>query len=514
MWRRARWAGLRRRARRPAALTAAGAVAIATVLVGCAVGPNFKRPPAPAVAHYAPGSDPTSTMEAQGTAQRFTPAAKVVSDWWRLFKSPTLDAVVAEALTANPGIEGAQANLRQSEDTLRSGYGIFFPEIEAGAAATRQRFAPQKIGVNAPATIFNLFTLSASASYALDLFGGERRMIEALHAQVDVQRATEQATYLTLIANIVNTVIARAAYSAEIEATQQLIELQREQVKLTEVQWRAGTVPYANVLILQTQLATNEATVAQYEQKLAQSEDLLATLAGHVPADWHTADVKLTDLKLPDDLPVSLPSDLVRQRPDVLAAEATAHAASANVGVATAAMLPSITLSGGYSANGTTTGNLLSAGGREWNAAASLAAPIFEGGTLWYRRKAAIDNYNQAMALYRQVVLGAFGQVADTLQALDHDAAVLRAQDAALASSKDALRLVHINYEAGLNTYLDVLIADEQYHQAITNDLQAIAVRYQDTVALYVALGGGWWSPGDTAPPDSYTRAWQQSLAR
>ncbi|HVN46845.1 MAG TPA: efflux transporter outer membrane subunit [Steroidobacteraceae bacterium] len=489
------------------------ALACVALLGGCAVGPDFKQPPPPSAAgHYAPRTDPTASVQAQGTTQHFIAAAKVRSDWWRLFESVPLDAVVAEALAANPGIAAAQASLRQSEDTLRSGYGIFYPDIEAGAAASRQRLAPQKIGVKAPAEIFNLFTLSASVSYALDLFGGERRMIEALHAQVDVQRATEQATYLTLIANVVNTVVARAAYSAEIEATQQLIELQREQVKLTEVQWRAGTVPYANVLILQTQLAGNEATVAQYQQKLAQSEDLLATLVGHVPADWHAVEVRLSDLKLPQDLPVSLPADLVRQRPDVLAAEATAHSASANVGVATAAMLPSITLSGGYSANGTSTGSALSAAGREWNVGASLVAPLFQGGTLWYRRKAAIDNYTQAMALYRQVVLGAFGQVADTLQALDHDAVALRAQDAALASSKDALRLVHINYEAGLNTYLDVLIADEQYHQALTNDLQAIAVRYQDTVALYVALGGGWWSEGDSVPPGSYSRAWQQPL--
>jgi NodT family efflux transporter outer membrane factor (OMF) lipoprotein len=500
-------------ARRLRGASAAAGLTLLCLLCACAVGPNFKQPPAPSVTHYAPGSDPAQTLAAQGTAQRFTPAQQVAADWWRVFKSPALDAVVAEALAGNPGIEAAQASLRQSEDTLRSGYGIFYPDIAVGAAASRQRVAPEKIGVKVPATIFNLFTLSASASYALDIFGGERRMVEALHAQVDVQRATEQATYLTLIANIVNTVVARAAYTAEIEATQQLIELQREQVKLTEVQWRAGTVPYANILLLQTQLAANEATVAQYQQRLAQSEDLLATLTGHVPADWHATEVRLADLTLPQDLPVSIPSALVRQRPDILAAEATAHAASANVGVATANMLPAITLNGGYSANGTTTGNVFSSAGRAWDVGANLTAPLFEGGTLWFRRKAAIDSYAQAMALYRQVVLGAFGQVADTLRALELDAVALQAQDEALASAREALRLVNINYQAGISTYLEVLIADEQYHQAITNDLQAIAVRYQDTVALYVALGGGWWAQGDTTPPDSYSRAWQQPVS-
>jgi len=486
------WAANSRRARRAAGY--AGGLGLLGLLAGCAVGPDFARPQAPALTHYGAGSDPSQTVAALGVAQRFTPGAKVAADWWRLFNSAQLDAVISEALGSNPGLRAAQASLHQSENTLRSGYGIFYPEVDAHAAATRQRFAPVTLGQNASPSIFNLFTLSASVSYALDLFGGERRMIEGLHAQVDVQRATEEATYLTLIANIVNTVIARAAYQAEIDATNELIGLQREQVRLAEVQVRAGTAPYSSVLALQSQLAADEATIPQLEQKLVQSDDLLATLAGKVPAEWGTPAVRLADLRLPDDLPVSLPSELVRQRPDILAAEATAHAASANVGVATAALLPAITLSGTYSANGTTTPTLTSAEGRAWQFGAALTQPLFEGGTLWYRRKAAIDSYEQAMALYRQVVLAAFAQVADTLRALEHDAAALQAQDEALRTAREALRLVHINYEAGLNGYLDVLVADTLYHEALINDLQATAVRYQDTVALYVALGGGWWS--------------------
>ena len=257
---------------------------------------------------------------------------------------------------------------------------------------------------------------------------------------------------------------------------------------------KAGTTAYSSVLSLESQLASLEATVPQLQQKLTQSEDLLTTLAGHLPADWNPPRNKLADLMLPSDLPVSLPSDLVRQRPDILAAEATAHAASANIGVATAALLPNITLTGNYSAGGTTTGNLLPAGGREWSVGGDVTAPLFQGGTLWFRRKAAMDNYTQAMALYRQTVLGAFAQVADTLRALEHDAAALRAEDEALRTAKEALHIVQVNYEAGLDTYLDVLSADAQYHQALINDLQATAVRYQDTVALYVSLGGGWWT--------------------
>ena len=310
--------------------------ALVWLLAGCAVGPDFMRPQAPAVTHYAPGSDPQQTVAAQGTAQHFTPGDKVAADWWRLFNSPQLDAVISEALAANPGLHAAQASLQQSENTLRSGYGIFFPEVDAHAAATRQRFSPLTFGQSSASSIFNLFTLSASVSYALDVFGGERRMIEGLSAEVDVQRATEQATYLTLLANVVNTVIARAAYQAEIDATNELIGLQREQVRLAEVQAEAGTAPYSSVLSLQTQLSSDEATVPQLEQKLTQTDDLLATLVGKMPADWSTPAVRLEDLTLPADLPVSLPSELVQQRPDILAAEATAHAASANIGVATA----------------------------------------------------------------------------------------------------------------------------------------------------------------------------------
>jgi NodT family efflux transporter outer membrane factor (OMF) lipoprotein len=469
----------------------------ALILSGCAAGPNFVRPHAPPVTHYSVGSDPERTPDARGGAQQFLPGGQPVRDWWRLFESPQLDAAVAEALANNPGLQGAQASLRQSQNSLRSGYGIFYPGIDADAAATRQRYSPVKVGQDTAASLFNLFTLSASVSYALDVFGGQRRTLEALGAQVDFQKATEQATYLSLVSNIVNTLVAKAAYRAEIDSTLELIELQRQQVGLAEVQVKAGMAPYSTVLSLKSQLASYEATIPQLEQKLTQSDDLLATLAGHVPADWRAPEVSLSDLVLPRDLPVSLPSDLVRQRPDILSAEANAHAASAQIGVATAAMLPSITLSGSYSANGTSTNSMLSGVGRAWSVGGDVTAPVFEGGTLWFHRKAAIDNYQQAMALYRQTVLAAFGQVADTLGALEHDAAVLRAQDDALGAAKEALHLVQTDYGAGLDTYLDVLSADAQYHQAMINDLQSIALRYQDTVALYAALGGGWWAASE-----------------
>jgi NodT family efflux transporter outer membrane factor (OMF) lipoprotein len=485
----------------PRALLLGGSVLL-YALAGCAVGPNFHRPDPPKVSHYAGDADPELTTSAHGAAQKFDRDTPLEADWWRLFQSPQLEAVIREALVHNPGLAAAQASLHASQDNLRSGYGIFFPAVDAEVGAARERYSPVSagpIGRATPSSIFNLFTLSSSVSYALDVFGGRRRLVEGLHAEVDVARADTQATYLTLEANVANTVIATAAYRAEIEATQQLIGLQKQQVNLADIQAQAGTVPYSNVLSLKSQLASYEAMIPQFSQKLAQSDDLLAALAGHVPAEYSSSPVRLEDLVLPATLPLSVPSDLVRQRPDVLAAEAAAHAASANIGIATAAMLPSVTLSGGIGAATTNLGSLVPANGHSWSVGAGATAPLFEGGTLWFKRKAAVDDYQQAMALYRQVVVTSFEQVADTLRALDHDAQILAAEDEALSTASEALHLVQTNYEAGIATYLDVLAADSQFHQAQLADIQAVATRYQDTVALFAALGGGWWNAGQNS---------------
>lgn len=471
-----------------------GATAMTLALASCAVGPDFKRPAPPTLAAYTGATDPAATAVATGAAQRFSAGASVDAQWWRQFRAPKLDAVVDEALARNPGLQAAQESLRAAQDNLRSGYGVFYPQIGADFDATRQKFSPLKFGQGGAGSLFNLFSLSGTVGYTLDVFGGERRAVEALGAQADVQDATERATYLTLVSNVVDTEIAAAAYRAEIDATRQLIAIETDQVALAKVQYRAGTVPYSNVLGIETQLESYEASIPALEQKVVQADDLLAVLAGHAPAEWRAPDVALSDLTLPADLPVSLPSALVRQRPDILVAEANAHNASAEIGVATAAMLPNITLSGGYGANSTAMSTLFAGSGNTWSLGADIAQPIFEGGTLWFKRKAAIDTYNQSMALYRQTVLGAFEQVADTLRALDHDAGVLAADERAEKTAAEALHLVQANYKAGIATYLDVINADAQYHQAAIARLQAEAVRYQDTVALYVALGGGWWN--------------------
>lgn len=473
------------------------ALASLSLTASCAVGPNFHRPDAHSAAKYTHSSDPTTTVAVDGTAQRFHTGESGTAAWWQLFQSAKLDVIVADAIANNPGLDVAQASLRASQDNLCSGYGMFYPAVYADVGATRERYTPANIGEKAPSIVFNLFTLSTTVSYALDIFGGQRRLVEGLRADVDVARADERAAYLALAANIVNTVIAKAAYRSEVKATLRLVELQKEQVTLGEVQVQAGTVPYSAVLSLRSQLASYQASIPQLEQKFTQSAHLLAALTGHVSAEWSAPEVNLSDLTFPSDLPVSLPSALVRQRPDILEAEAVAHAASANIGVTTAALLPNFTLTGGFEAATNSTRELFPVNGRAWSVGAGATAPLFEGGTLWYKRRAAMDSYQQTMALYRQTVLGAFEQVADSLRALDHDAQTLLAQREALAAAAQALRLIQANYRAGLATYLDVLNADTQYHQAAIAQIQAIAVRYRDTVALIAALGGGWWN---TAP--------------
>jgi NodT family efflux transporter outer membrane factor (OMF) lipoprotein len=241
-------------------------------------------------------------------------------------------------------------------------------------------------------------------------------------------------------------------------------------------------------------LAAFEATLPPLRQKLDQAGHLLATLAGRLPAEWTPPQIALTDITLPTELPISLPSDIVRQRPDILASEAQLHSASADIGVATAALFPSFTLSGSYGFNNSSIGDLLKSGSNIWSLGANVTTPLFHGGTLWFHRKAAIEAYQQSLAGYRQTVLSAFAQVADTLRALEHDAEGLHAQSQALDAAGEALQLIHVNYQAGTANYLQVLVADYQYHQAKIGYLQAQAQRLQDTVALFVALGGGWWN--------------------
>lgn len=465
-------------------------------LVGCAVGPNFKRPEAPADRRFTAEPVPASTG-----GQRFTDGDRLAADWWRLFRSARLDALVAEARAHNPGLASAEATLRKSENALRAGYGIFSPQVDASLAASRQQATPARFGIQSPPTVFNLFTLSATVSYALDLWGGQRRTVESLRAQAEAQRDQLLGAQLVLSGNLVNTVIAAAAYRAEIDTTRSLIALEEDQVRLTRAQAQAGTIPYTNLLALESQLALTRATLPPLEQKLDQSQHLLAALVGRTPAAFSGSTLALDELTLPEEVPLSLPSQLVRQRPDVLMAEAQLHSATAQIGVATAAMLPNLTLSGGVGANNTSLDELFSPSSLFWSVLGGLTQPLFHGGTLYYQRKEAIDARDAALANYRATVLAAFQQVADALRGLVHDADAVAREREAVEAADAALQLTQVDYQAGLANYLQVLTANTQDLQARIGLVQATAQRMQDTVGLFVALGGGWWNAQPGAHP-------------
>ncbi len=464
------------------------------LLTGCTVGPDFQRPSAPSTKNYAPGGDPAATVTASGVSQKFPVAARLPADWWRLFDCDALNNAVREGLTASPTIAAAQATLRQAQDELRSGAGIFYPQVGAGAGVSRQHPSGDATPAGLKEGTFNLFTLSASVDYVLDIFGGERRTVEALGAQVEFQKNASRAASLTLAANIANTLIAIAAYQAEIRVTDELVRTEQNQVRLAHVQASAGTGTYAAELSLQSQLETTQAGLPALEQQLARARHLLAVLEGHLPADAPLSAISFDQIFLPHDIPLSVPSDLVQQRPDILQAEATLHAASAEIGVATAAMLPSITLGGSVGYSAISSASLFAGPSSVWSVGAGVTQPIFNGGTLWFHREAARDAFNAANAQYRQTVLSAFEQVADSLRALEHDAQALSIREQSLKTSQGALKLVDVGYKAGLSTYSDLLLADGQLHQAEIAEIEARAQRYQDTVALFVSLGGGWWN--------------------
>ncbi|MGD0905820.1 MAG: efflux transporter outer membrane subunit, partial [Terracidiphilus sp.] len=364
----------------------AGLGAILALLGGCAVGPDFVRPAPPDTDRYTREAQPEATVAADGQAQHFTPGAAIAADWWRLFQSAPLDAVVQQAISNNPTLQAAEASLRQSQDNLRAGYGLYFPQGQAGISATRQRTAPAEQGSQSSGSVFNLFTASGTISYTLDVFGGKRRTVEGLRAQAGSQRYETKAAYLALTANVVNTSIARAAYAAQIRATEQLIELERQQLQLAETQVRARGL-----------IAANQALLAPLKQNTSQAEHLLAMLEGVLPSKANLPDIDLASLSLPADLPLSLPSDLVNQRPDILSAEALMHVASANIGIATAAMFPSFSLSGTYGGASTTLANL-SAVSKFWSIGPTATTPVFQGNSLWYVRRASIDAYLQSQA--------------------------------------------------------------------------------------------------------------------
>jgi NodT family efflux transporter outer membrane factor (OMF) lipoprotein len=470
------------------------------MMAGCMVGPDFKAPPAPRTQGYTAAPLPPETAGAPvagGLSQRLIYGQDIPAQWWTLFHSEALDELIRQALANNPTTAAAQATLRQARENLQAQYGTtFFPKVDANLSAAREKFSGSAFGQpNAGSSIFDLYGASVSVSYQLDFSGGLRRDLEALEAQVDYQRFQLEGTYLTLISNVATTVIKEASVRAQLQATRAILADQEEQFRIVERQFRLGGVSRADVLAQQTQLAQTRAALPPLEKELAQTRHLLAVLTGRFPSEAAKLPAfDLGALKLPEELPVSLPSSLVRQRPDVRGAESLLHAASAQVGVATANLYPQITLTGQYRSQTNTFGNLFNSDTLIWNLGAGLLQPLFHGGELRAKRRAAVAAYDQALAQYRETVLLAFQNVADVLRALEADARLLEAQAQAAAAAHDTLELTKKQFQFGAVSYLSLLNAERQAQQTRISVVQAQAARYADTVALFQSLGGGWWN--------------------
>lgn len=475
----------------------AAAAATAALLAACAVGPDFHRPQAAAEAGYTAESLPAETAAADiqgGAAQRFELDHDIEGQWWALFRSPALNALVEQAFVANPTLEAAQSALRQAQENVAAGKGAFYPTVTGNLSTTREKISGATFGIPGLASIFNVNTASVSVSYLLDVFGGARRQVESLEAQAEFKRFQLEAAYLTLTSDVVVSVVQEASLRAQIAATGDIIEIERQQLNVLQHQFELGGASRAAVLAQAATLAQTRATLPPLAKQLAQVRDLIAALVGRFPNNPPEDIFELSALDLPQDLPVSLPSRLVEQRPDIRSAEALLHSACAEVGVATANLLPQITLTGQYGA--VSTDNPLS-GVNIWNIGAGLAQPLFRGGELLHARRAAIAAYEEAAAQYRSTVLTAFQNVADVLRALQSDADGVSAQLAAERAAADSLDIARQQFQLGAINYLLLLNAQQSYEQAHVALVQAQANRYADTAALFQALGGGWWNRQD-----------------
>ncbi len=473
-----------------AALLAAG-------LAGCAAGPDFQRPAAPVTTRYTAESLATHTVDAPtsgGSAQRFIEGQDVPEQWWTLFGSNALDQLVSAALRANPDLQAAEAALRAARENAASARGAYWPSVEAHFTPTRQRNAeplasPTASGEN----LYSLHTAQVNVAYAPDVFGGIHRQVEAAAAQTELAGFQRRAARLTLTSNVVAAAIQEASLRAQLQATREQITAAARLLDMVRLQQSAGQLGAADVAAQETALAQVEATLPPLEKQLAQQRNLLAVLAGRLPSEAIAQEFDFASLELPEDLPLSLPARLVEQRPDIRAAEAQLHAASAQIGVARAARLPNLALTASLGSVALDAATLFKSGTGFWSIGADLVQPIFRGGSLMHQERAARAAYDQAAAQYCSTVLSAFQNVADTLHAIDADAKVLRAATTAERAANHGLEIAQRQRELGLIGFPAVLQAEQAHQQTVIGLIQARAARYTDTVALFQALGGGWW---------------------
>lgn len=478
----------------------AGLVAMLLGLQACTVGPRYHAPAAPALTTYTPRPQPAQTVGCTGSAgaaQQLRASEAVPAEWWTLFHSAQLDDMVHEAFLNSPTLEAATARLREAQEEVRARAGATrYPTVSGNASAQGEQLNLAAYGIPFPnPSPFALLNGSVGVSYALDLFGGNRRLVESLRAQTEYEQWQLEGARLMLAGNIVAGAIRQAELNAQITLTEQMVEVRQNELHILEERNRAGGASEDEVRNQRLLLAQAQAALPPLRQQVDIVNDQLAVLMGRAPASAPIPALTLDALRLPRELPLSLPSSLVRQRPDIRAAESLLHEASANVGVATANRYPQITLT----ASGGALGTSFISGGDIWNAGVGLAQPLYNGGALRAEERRAQAAYDEADSEYRQTVLEAFQQVADTLSSIQNDAQALQSRSAAAEQSEAAYRIAGERYGAGGISQLALLEAQREQLQTAFDRVDAAASRYKDSATLFQALGGGWWNRDPTS---------------
>ena len=461
---------------------------------GCSVGLDFQSPEAPKADRYSNEISETAG-ESEVEQPKLIHQETIPEEWWHLFESEELEQLVALGLKGNPTLAAAKARLKAAQETFNAdSSSIFFPAVDASLNNSRQKISGAAFGNAGNGSLFTLHNASVDISYSVDLFGGGRRYLESGLAQVEFESFQLLAAQITLATNIVTAAITEASLREQISALQKIISAEAEQLKVAEKQFEIGVLAKVDMLSQRTALAQRRTQLPALRKSLAQTRHQLATLTGRLPGEVNLPQFKLSSLTLPHEIPLTLPSTLTRQRPDVRAAEALLHQASAQVGVATANLYPNISLSGSYGTEAVKFTDLFSAGTAIWGLGAGVLQPLFRGGELHARKRAAIAGYEQAAAQYRGSVLTAFQDVADALLALEMDGRQLELEKQSEQMASETLALVNLQHEQGAVSFLSLLNAQQQYQQTRISLIQARAVLYADTAALMYALGGGWWN--------------------
>lgn len=483
-----------------AALAAACTLGLST-LAACTMGPDFRSPDPPGTRAYLADDQPTNLVASNipgGEAQRIVQSLDIPGQWWAVFHSRPLNDMIERSLAANPDIHAAQAALRAAQANARAQRATLFPTVQGGFTSSQNQVSTVLSAPTASGDfIYSLFTLGLTISYTLDLFGANRRSIESLEALAEAQCFQLEAAYLSLASNVVAAAIQEASLRAQIDATQRIVAAQRETLDILRRQEGLGAVTGADVAQQEAALAQAQATLPPLQKALAQGRNLLITLTGQTPNVRLAEQFELSELTLPADLPLSLPSQMVEQRPDIRAAEANLHSASALVGVAIANQYPQITLTAGITPTSLGLDTFFMPGLLNSVASTSVLQTIVDGGALAAKKRAAQANLEQAAAQYRSTVLGAFRNVADTLRALEYDAISLQAAVAAERASQNSFTIARRRLELGDTTYVVVLAAELTYRQALLNRVQLQSNRLTNTAALFQSLGGGWWNRPD-----------------